>query len=518
MATIRRPPRLTVVEIGDDNPVGDRPIVRIVQGRRSDAIEAAEGHLVEHHYGCLFQRAGRIVRVGPQPLDLGGGVTVETLEIIEVENEYLRLCFNQAADLRKFDRRTDSWISVDCPKDFAAAYREMRGKWKLPPLRCVVTAPTLRPDGSLITRPGYDAASGIYYDPRGVEFPPVPSAPTREQALAALDRLESLFGTLEIADELSRSVSISALMTAVVRPALRAAPLHAVSAPVAGSGKSKIVNCAAIIATGHPTPVLAIGAREEETEKRIGGALIAGMPLIAIDNTERPLGGEFLCQAITEPLVAPRILGVSELMRVPNTATWFATGNNLKLSGDMVRRALLLMLDPKCERPELREFETPDPCLIAQQQRAEFVVAVLTIVRAFIVAGRPRECAPIGSFEDWSGLVRDALIWLGRPDPADAMGEARREDPVLAGLIAVVEQWRKAIGSDRVTARQIVGIAEEHGEFREALAAVGGEGGKISTGRLGKWLGKVKGRRVNGMRIEDAGYRDGIALWQVSGS
>jgi putative DNA primase/helicase len=139
-------------------------------------------------------------------------------------------------------------------------------------------------------------------------------------------------------------------------------------------------------------------------------------------------------RAITEPLVAPRILGVSELMRVPNTATWFATGNNLKLSGDMVRRALLLMLDPKCERSELREFETPAPCLIAQQQRAEFVVAVLTIVRAFIVAGRPRECAPIGSFEDWSGLVCDALIWLGRPDPADAMGEARRADPVLAGL------------------------------------------------------------------------------------
>jgi putative DNA primase/helicase len=69
-----------------------------------------------------------------------------------------------------------------------------------------------------------------------------------------------------------------------------------------------------------------------------------------------------------------------------------------------------------------------------------------------------------------------------------------------------------------VTARQIVGIAEEHGEFREALAAVAGEGGKISTGRLGKWLGKVKGRRINGMRIEDTGYRDGIALWQISGS
>jgi hypothetical protein len=54
MATIRRPPRLTVVESGDDNPIGDRPIVRIVQGRRSDAIEAAEGHLVEHHYGACF--------------------------------------------------------------------------------------------------------------------------------------------------------------------------------------------------------------------------------------------------------------------------------------------------------------------------------------------------------------------------------------------------------------------------------------------------------------------------------
>ena len=98
------------------------------------------------------------------------------------------------------------------------------------------------------------------------------------------------------------------------------------------------------------------------------------------------------------------------------------------------------------------------------------------------------------------------------------MSEARRDDPVLAGLIAVIEQWRKAIREERVTARRIVELSDNHSEFREALLVVAGEGGKVSTGRLGKWLGKVKGRRVNGKHIEEAGSRDGIALWQVTAS
>jgi hypothetical protein len=524
MARTRRM-TLRVVEGGSDvdGPAGAaRPEVHLVQGRRFEAIDEAETHLVERDPG-LFQRADYVVRVAPQWLDLGAGGKVEGLRIVEVKNEHMRLRFNRACDLRKYDKRSEGWISVDCPKDFAAAYLEGVGRWRVPQLRAVATAPTLRPDGSILADPGYDAASGIYYDPRGVAFPAIPRAPTRDEALAALDRLETLFATLDLVDEVSRSAALSAIMTPVLRAAMSAAPLHGITAPVAGSGKSKIVNLAAILATGHPTPVIALGQRDEESEKRLATELIDGAPIIAIDNAGRPVGGDFLCQAITEPIVAPRLLGVSQSVKIVNSATYFATGNNLKFIGDMVRRALLIRLDPGCEQPELREFESPDPLLVARAERPSFVAAILTIMQAFRLAGQPRETAPLGSFGDWSRWVRDPLIWLGRPDPVAAMAEARRNDPVLSALVAVVEQWAQVLGDRRMTCRAIVDIASQpsasggysHGEFRDALLRVCGETGNPSSRRLGRWLGDVKGRNVAGKRLVEAELQHGVQRWRL---
>lgn len=107
MAASRRRLSLRVVEAGDGTPGGSddqpRPEVHLVQGRRFDAIEEAERHLVQRDRN-LFQHAGRVVCVGPQRLDLGGGVKVDGLCIVEVTNEQMRLRFNRACDIRKFER------------------------------------------------------------------------------------------------------------------------------------------------------------------------------------------------------------------------------------------------------------------------------------------------------------------------------------------------------------------------------------------------------------------------------
>jgi putative DNA primase/helicase len=65
--------------------------------------------------------------------------------------------------------------------------------------------------------------------------------------------------------------------------------MHIADAPVAGSGKSYLFDTAAVIAIGQPMPVIAAGCDEEELEKRLGAALLAGHPLITIDNVNRVL-------------------------------------------------------------------------------------------------------------------------------------------------------------------------------------------------------------------------------------
>ena len=133
-----------------------------------------------------------------------------------------------------------------------------------------------------------------------------------------------------------------------------------------------------------------------------GLAALGGDVIGCIDNCERPLGGDLLNQICTQPLINVRLFQTLTNQRVVNRIALYATGNNLRLLGDVTRRSLVGRLDPQCERPELREFETENPCVIAMRERPVLVVAILNIVRAFVLAGCPRETAALGSYESWS--------------------------------------------------------------------------------------------------------------------
>ena len=58
-----------------------------------------------------------------------------------------------------------------------------RGDWAFPVVRGVLTTPTLRPDGSLLTEPGYDPVQPLLSRfPSNLVLPEIPDAPTRAEA------------------------------------------------------------------------------------------------------------------------------------------------------------------------------------------------------------------------------------------------------------------------------------------------------------------------------------------------
>ena len=116
-----------------------------------------------------------------------------------------------------------------------------------------------------------------------------------------------------------------------------------------------------MIATGQRMPVITAGRTEEETEKRLGAAVLASQSLVTLDNVNGELRGDALGQMIERPRPLVRILGRSELFEVEAGGTiFFANGNNIMIAGDLCRRVIRTRLDPKMERPELKEF-TGDP-------------------------------------------------------------------------------------------------------------------------------------------------------------
>jgi hypothetical protein len=358
---------------------------------------------------------------------------------------------------------------------------------------------------------GYDPRSELYLLLQGLRLPPIPEHPTREQGLAALRMLAELLAEFSFKDRTrDRSVALSGLLTAQVRGALPTAPVHLIVADTPGTGKSYLIDNIAMITTGRICPVITTGKSAEETEKRIGSVLLSGMSIVSLDNCMHDLGGELLCQLSERPIVKVRILGRSEMPDCECRTAVFATGNNIAFRGDMVRRGLVCQLEALTERPELREFQR-DALDQAFARRGEYVAAVLTIIRAYLAAGAPKVCSPIGSYAAWSTMVRAPLIWLGEPDPIASMDTVRAEDPELADIREFFELWvAYDLGLDTpYTTARIIEIAcavlapndFNPPLFKELLLRLAGEKEAVSAQRLGTWLRKISGRVVDGYRL-----------------
>jgi hypothetical protein len=268
------------------------PIVKLYGGSLPHSIDQAELILVERDLH-LYQRGDAVVRPALDSITVTGGKKVQGLRAVRMKPLHLADRLTRIVDFQKFDARSEDWVSVDCPPHLAAAYCERIGAWRLRPLRGIATAPTLRPDGSILAEPGYDPETGLLLA-FAETYPAIPERPSRQEGRAALDVLLEPLSAFPFvgpngADATgkpspSRSVALSAQLTSTVRRSLERAPLHGFTANAAGSGKSLLCDHVAMIAMGHEAPAFSQGRTEEETEKRLVGALLHGDALINIDN------------------------------------------------------------------------------------------------------------------------------------------------------------------------------------------------------------------------------------------
>jgi hypothetical protein len=234
-------------------------------------------------------------------------------------------------------------------------------------------------------------------------------------------------------------VILSEILAALTRKAMRAAPLHVVTAPKMASGKTLLATVGGYVATGRAPAMMSQAEDPESERKRLLAVLLEGAPLVVIDNVERPLKSDALCSVLTEPLFTDRLLGFSRTADRPTNALFVATGNNIVVAGDLTARAVVCTLDPMCERPEERRFRV-DLHDWVPRNRGRLVAAALTVVRAYLAAGEPMKgrLPNFARFEDWSRLVREPLVVArhGRPVPDQADDRGARSRPRAADRAA----------------------------------------------------------------------------------
>ena len=330
-----------------------------------------------------------------------------------------------------------------------------------------------------------------------------------------------LFNSFPFVDPADRSAMLCALLTSIQRRLLPAAPLMAITAPTPGTGKTLLCETLAIIATARRASVLSLGHDDAESEKRLAGVLLAGDAVISVDNIERPLKGDLLCQVATQQFVRLRPLGGSGMLNVPTHSLIVATGNNLSIVGDLKRRVVMIRLDAKTERPEHRSFDHDHLATVAER-RGEIITLALTIIAAYLAAGAPKIPGShnFGGFEQWDRMVRRPLLWLDLPDPLLTSEELREQDPDLEAMRLMYTAWWQSFSDRAVTVAEVINEGQslgqsENEELRDALQLVCAE--KPNSRRLGFWLRSHRERIIDGLQLRQAGADSHakVAKWRV---
>ena len=127
-----------------------------------------------------------------------------------------------------------------------------------------------------------------------------------------------------------------------------------------------------------------------------------------------------------------------------------------------------------------------------------------------------------GSFDEWSALVREAIVWCNLPDPGQTREDlAKRADVTAGALQIIINQWSNidADGEGLTSAELLKTLEERQPEYeavREAICELcGSRGDELpSTRSLGNRLKRVRGRVVNGKAL-DSDPEHGKARWVV---
>ena len=416
---------------------------------------------------------------------------------------------------------------------------------RLRTLRGVVDAPSLRRDGTVIDRPGWDSATWLYADFDPKHWQGLPAKPTRDDARKALLRLYDLVEESSFAEPIHRAAWAALVLTLVGRPyAAGNVPLFAFTANAPGVGKGTLVDLAAIIATGRPSAKWApVSGRkadaESEERKRLMAIALAGARCVCIDNIKAgdPLGTPALDAALTAGTddnygtVADRVLGETAITEAPWSCVLAATGNNLTVIGDMARRTLLCRLETNNPDPETRVYrhhpKVADYCIA---HRGELLTVALTVLVAHRDAVRRGEAKPlprIGSFGGWSDRIRSAVAWADPDgcDPWASNAEVKAgAQPEQAEALTFLDAWHGTFGTREVVVKEI-GEACREGEpdYAAELAEAAGNlslpppRGKagVNTQALGRWLAARKDRPGPCVLREGRRYSGKPARWYV---
>ena len=299
----------------------------------------------------------------------------------------------------------DDGRSVHLPMQFVRHYMR-RDDNALPTVVAIATLPIVLADGGLLAPDGLDRSRGIIFEIQEEmrAIIPGPKDCRKEAVRQAMSFLCDTWLCDVATDYAGKCSIITAALTIIERSLLDERPAFFVTAGRRGGGKTTLLYMLIMAVTGIMPAASAWSNNEEERRKALLSYFLYGVPYILWDNIAR--GSQISCPHIERSCTAKfyidRKLGVSEAVATAASTIHLFTGNNIGPRGDLASRSLHIRLSVDRPDPENRKFEHPDPIGWTDNNRAEILQALYTIL-----LGNPR----LKKAPDAPGKTRFKMWW-----------------------------------------------------------------------------------------------------------
>lgn len=395
--------------------------------------------------------------------------------------------------------------------------------WDFTELLGVKHAPFVREDGTICTESGYDPKSKMLLHPsQDLHDIDVPDHPTPEQVTEARETLEDwLFDFRRIAPtDADKANMIALAVTPFVRLLLPSCPLAVIDGLQQGVGKNKLADGISIVYNGTRQEPLSLVLDDDEQRKQLTAVFRSGGDFFMFDEAHTVEGKE-LARALTAPTWSDRQLGKSQMVEYPNQAVWLSLGNNVRVEGDLQRRVYPIQLKPTDPNPQYRDashFKHPDFLGFTQSNRKKLVTSILTLVRAWFVAGQPAPRKPVtfGSFEVFEKTVGGILEHAGIRGflenrarfASDSSFEQRHWEEHLGWL-------RDTFGEQPFMAKDAASKLRNNPKDAETPPTLPDPTVANYARHLGVAYSRIRDQWKGGLKLVQVGERNRSVLWRV---
>lgn len=404
----------------------------------------------------------------------------------------------------------------------------------LPEVEMSYKHPIITPSLKFVGQKGYNEETSTYIlETTKTDWDSID--PTPEKVNESVEYLtENLIADFRFKDDTSIANYFAYLFTFPIRTMIkRGVPIFAVSAPQQAVGKSTLLEFASNLWLGHlykSIPCSEDQNSNEEIRKKFSSYIPQMYENLVFDNIVKPMRESVIASTITNTYYTDRKLGSNEIIDVKFRSITAATGNNLILKGDILRRSYWCeLISKEGELPENRDdFKHLDTDKYVLSNRDLLQYHIFTIIKGWIEAGANKGSGKKKSFYEWAGIISGILEFAGIEgfQPRDVM----KKDPIVEDMEKFCSVVYKYKGSEPYYTKDVYEYAcrledgeesklseplkdDEEDALESQLSRIRSRQGKLS--KLGTLHKEFTNRQLENYRIVEVNSKGTRSQYQI---